>query len=140
MGKAKCILEDFCPRRHVVVAGNEPHPDDMKVRVEKAVRFSLTMKDELGKDVIPWRKERLLEVEVMMEEQREAEWDWFARLPPHGKEAYGVPEARYGCVAWQSLKQLGIIIGYPGIENLYAEASEASVSWEKISRAKAGGA
>ena len=55
----------------------------------------------------------LKEIGDMMEEMRGEIDEWFSKLPPHGKEAYAVPEADCGCVAWPCLRMLRVVIGYP---------------------------
>lgn len=92
--------------------------------MEKAIDFALAMKEELGKDMVRWRRDMLQEIAQRMENQKEEIVSWFQQLPEHGKDAYNAPEATYECVAWPSLKSLGRIIGHPGIEALFMEASE----------------
>ena len=79
MGHAKYVLEDTCPIRHVAMAKKEPHPDDSEVRVEKAVSFALSMKDELAGDIGRWRTEMLQEIEDFIDSQKEEIWWWYQK-------------------------------------------------------------
>ena len=55
MAQSKYVREDRCPELHVLMAADEPHPDD-PVRVESAVEFAVEMKDDLGYEVVRWRE------------------------------------------------------------------------------------
>ena len=123
MGSTRYILEDRCAGNHVELARVQAHPNDERVRVESAIDFAMTMADELGPDLPKWRKEILEDIEEILEQEEERIGRWFRALPTHGRDAYSVPEAPHQGVAWPALKMLGEYISYPGISELFQEAS-----------------
>ena len=123
MGTARMVWEDHDPVRHLAMVEVTTHPVDEAVPLETSLKFAIEMAAELGPEVNRWRSAVIMEMRARVEEMEQELTEWYAALPAHGKDAYYSRGAIGGCVAWPALRNLGQVMGYPGIQEIFKEAT-----------------
>ena len=99
------------------------HPMREDAPIETSLNFAITMAEELRSDLNRWRLEVVKEMQQRVLDMKEELEAWYKDLPAHGKDAYRSPGAVAECVAWPALKELGTLVNYPGIDEIFQETT-----------------